>query len=110
MPTDEYYGSTVQFIQKHIEEIKYLNISTTDRYISKIEQLKNRILSSLPYWKQFQFRNPNEISCGYTFDVYNSVFSQFSIPKSNIYQWFFTSESMSDEDLHRIFCSFKLSR
>jgi hypothetical protein len=110
MPSDKDYNSTVQLIHKHIKQIDFLHISTTDKYNAELEELKNTILSCLPYLKKIHFQNPSEISCGYTFDIYNSVFSRFSFTNLHIHQWFFTSMSMSDEDLHRIFCSFKLLR
>ena len=63
MPSDKYYNSILQFIQKHIEEIKCLYISTTDGNLRKLEEFKNTTLSSLPYLKKFPFRNPSEVSC-----------------------------------------------
>ncbi len=95
-----------QFIRKHSHQIKVLHFSSTAMCNHHIETLKNSILSYLPYMKIFQFHNPAEILCDYTFEIYTSLFNFRSYLWFNVKQWFFTYEPVSDEYLHTTFCSF----
>ncbi len=82
----------------------------TDNHPSlDVETSKKSILSYLSHLKMFQFQFMNrDMLCDYTLELYQSLFSRSTLPIRYMQQWFFTQEPMSEEQLHTIFCSFKL--
>lgn len=100
-----------EFIKEHHDQIKLFHFSVVHGYLfDTIERLKKTILSYLPYSKVFYFHHPRDILCDYILEIYNTYFIRDGRYMSGTKQWFFTHESMSDEELHNIFCSFQPHR
>lgn len=99
------------FIQKYSNEIQLIHFTTTtDQNKSDIEQLQYSISPYLPYLQTTLWKRSNDIICNYTNDIYKSFFPDHESLSNNIQRWYFTSQSMSEEDLHKRFCSFQSHR
>jgi hypothetical protein len=97
-----------QFIKKHYHQIKLLHLSTNYTEINYGIDISERlILPYLPQLKTFQFQDASKIFCNYTNEIYQCLLKHCGFQGWDIRQRFFTHEPMSEEYLHKIFCSFK---
>jgi hypothetical protein len=97
-----------QFIKKHCHQIKLLHLSTNYTEINYDVDISERlILPYLPQLKTFQFQDASKIFCNYTNEIYQCLLKHCGFQGWDIRQRFFTHEPMSEEYLHKIFCSFK---
>jgi hypothetical protein len=100
-----------QFIKKRSDEIKVLHFWTVnEKHYPYIETSRQLISSYLPHVKIFHWNNAKEIICGHSFEIYKSIFGNRHGFFQETQQWFFTHKSMSEENLHQIFCSFAFHR
>jgi len=100
-----------QFIKKHSHDIKVLHFWIVNGQVYPyIETSKTLILSYLPHVKIFHFNNAIKILCGHTFEIYKSFFACRHGFFPDTEQWFFTHKPMSEENLHKTFCSFAYHR
>ncbi|CAF4184447.1 unnamed protein product, partial [Rotaria sp. Silwood2] len=93
-----------QFIKKYFRQIKVLHISA-NRSLSCSGTWLKPILSYLPHVHVFDFADANMRLCGRAVKVYRSIYDPHYLSFSDVRQWFFTHEPMSDESLHKLFCS-----
>jgi hypothetical protein len=97
-----------QFIKKHYHQIKLLHLSINYTEINYgVDILERLILPYLPQLKTFQLQDASKIFCNYTNEIYQCLLKHCGFQGWNIRQRFFTHEPMSEEYLHKIFCSFK---
>ncbi|CAF3861943.1 unnamed protein product [Rotaria sp. Silwood1] len=62
-------------------------------------------LSYLSHVHVFDFPGASMHICGRAIKVYRSIYDPHYLSFSHLRQWFFTHEPMSDEYLHKLFCS-----
>jgi hypothetical protein len=102
-----------QFMKKYTYQIKLVHSCTlynTYDDNDNIEIWGKSTLSYLPSVKIVRLNDERDILCDHFFEMYTPLVPQYPWGPCSIQQWFFTHESMSEEKLHQILCSFASHR
>lgn len=100
-----------EFMKKHSREIKLVHICTMYKlYNDNMEIEENFMAFHLPPVKITLSQDKRQIFSDHTYEIYTSIIPHHHGFLGNIQQWFFTHESMSEENLHEILCSFASHR
>ena len=99
-----------QFVKKYSSEIKLVHFCTMYKMNNNTNMENLLFPSSLPPVKMVLFKDNEEMLSDHSYEIYLPLLSRRLWHLSNIQQWFFTHEPMSEEHLHQILDSFAVHR